>query len=147
MTSPPVAFPQFGYTLGLAERTLTATLRKHLAKRNVKPETWYALRLIAASSPGLTREALSRDLESSRTMNADSTRDLLARLQADGLIRGELEVDLTDEGAALYGSLRDYIAGPTAELLGQFDAEDVQTTVRTLQAIAERAAEELVVAS
>jgi DNA-binding MarR family transcriptional regulator len=147
MTTPPAAFAQFGYTLALAERTLTATLRQHLAARNVKPETWYALRLIAAGGPGLAREALSHDLERSRTMNADSTRELLARLEADGLIRGDREVDLTNEGATLYRSLRDYIAGPTAELLAQFDAEDVQTTIRTLQAIAERAAEELAVAN
>ena len=59
MTTPPAAFAQFGYTLALAERTLTAALRQHLAARNVKPETWYALRLIAAGSPGLAREALN----------------------------------------------------------------------------------------
>src|SRR5947209_12611098 len=137
MTTPPAAFPQFGYTLALAERTLTATLRQHLAARNIKPETWYALRVIAAGSPGLARQVLSRDLEGSRTMNAVSTRELLARLEADGLICGDRAVDLTNEGETLYRSLSEYVAGPTAELLGQFDAEDVQTTIRTLQAIAE----------
>ena len=147
MTTPPAAFPQFGYTLALAERTLTVTLRRHLAARNIEPETWYALRLIAGGSPGLAREALSHELEGSRTMNADSTRELLARLEAEGLIRGDREVDLTDEGETLYRSLRDYIAGPTAGLLGQFDVEDVQTTIRTLQAIADRAAEELAAAN
>jgi hypothetical protein len=147
MTTPPATLAQFGYTLAFAERTLTATLRRHLAARNVQPETWYALRLIAAGSPGLAREALNHDLEESRTMNADSTRELLAGLEAEGLIRGNREVDLTDKGATLYRSLRDYVASPTAELLGQFDADDVQTTIRTLDAIAERAAEELAVAN
>jgi hypothetical protein len=145
MTTSPATFTQFGYTLALAERTLTATLRRHLAKRNVEPETWYALRLIAAGGPGLARDALSHELEGSRTMTADSTRELLARLQAEGLISGDREVDLTDEGETLYRSLREDIAGPTAQLLGQFDADDVQTTIRTLQAIAERAADELAV--
>ena len=147
MTPPRVAFPQFGYILALAERTLAATLRQHLAARNVEPETWYALRLIAAGGPGLDREALSHELEGSPKMNADSMRELLARLEAAGLIRGDPEVDLTDEGETLYRSLRDYIAGPTAELISPFDAEDVQTTIRTLQAIADRAAEELAVAN
>jgi hypothetical protein len=119
IATPPAAFPRFGYTVALAERTLTVTLRRHLAERNVKPETWYALRLIAGGGPALAREALSRDLESSRTMNADSTHELLARLEAEGLIRGDREVDLTDEGETLYRSVRDYIAGPTAELLGR----------------------------
>jgi hypothetical protein len=147
MTTPPVLFGQFGQTLAFAERALTATLRQHLAERETKPETWYALQLIATRGPGLAREALSADLESSRTLNADSTRELLARLEAQGLIRGDAKLDLTAEGETLHRSLRDYIAGPTIRLLSQFDVDDVETTVRTLQAITARAEEELTVAS
>jgi DNA-binding MarR family transcriptional regulator len=142
MTTKPPA--PFGQTLAFAERTLTATLRQHLAERGTTPETWYALQLIATRGPGLAREELSEDLEGSRTMTADSTRELLARLEAEGLIRGDAEIDLTVEGEALHRSLREYIAGPTAQLLGQFDADDVATTIRTLQAITARAEEELV---
>ena len=46
----------------------------------------------------------------------------------------------------MHRSLRDYIAGPTAQLLSQFDVDDVETTIRTLQAITARAQEELTVA-
>ena len=42
----------FGQTLAFAERTLTAVLRRHLAERDVEPETWYALQLIAVNGPG-----------------------------------------------------------------------------------------------
>src|SRR5215216_2404588 len=146
MTTPPAAFGQFGQTLAFAERTLTATLRQHLAEREIKPETWYALQLIATGGPGLAREALSADLEGSRTLNADSTRELLARLEAEGLIRGDANLDLTAEGETLHRSLRDYIAGPTVRLLSQFDIDDIATTVRTLQAITARAEERLTVA-
>jgi DNA-binding MarR family transcriptional regulator len=137
----------FGQTLAFAERTLSAGLRQHLAERGTTPETWYALQLIATRGPGLSREALTSDLEGSRALNADSTRELLARLEAEGLIRGDAEVDLTAAGEALHRSLREYIAGPTAQLLGQFDRDDIETTMRTLQAITERAAEGLRVAS
>jgi DNA-binding MarR family transcriptional regulator len=137
----------FGQTLAFAERTLTAVLRQHLAERHTAPETWYALQLIAQRGPGLARTALSRDLEGSRTLDTDATRELLARLEAEGLIRGGEEVDLTAEGETLYRSLREYVARPTAELLSQFDPDDVNTTVRTLQAITERAAEGLAAAS
>ncbi len=147
MTTPPVVFGQFGRTLAFAERALTATLRQHLAERHTTPETWYALQLIATRGPGLAREALSADLEGSRTLNADSTRELLARLEAEGLIRGDANLDLTPEGETLHRSLRDYIAGPTVRLLSQFDIDDIETTVRTLQAITKRAEEELTVAS
>jgi DNA-binding MarR family transcriptional regulator len=141
MTTPP-AFGQFGQALAFAERTMTATLTEHLAQRDTKPETWYALQLIATRGPGLSRDALSRDLEGSPNLDAGSTRDLLARLEADGLIRGDARVDLTDEGIALHRGLREYIAAPTARLLGQFDIRDIETTVRTLQAITQRAAQE-----
>jgi hypothetical protein len=86
--------------LAFAERTLTATLRQHLAERQVMPETWYALQLIASRGPKLARQALSHDLEGSRNLNADTTRELLARLQHEGLIRGETQVDLTAEGGS-----------------------------------------------
>jgi DNA-binding MarR family transcriptional regulator len=147
MTTPPASFGQFGQTLAFAERTLTAVLRKHLAQRQTTPETWYALQLIATRGPGLAREALSRDLEGSPNLNPDTTRELLARLEAEGLIRGDAELDLTTDGEAVHRSLRESIAGPRDKLLSQFDVNDIETTVRTLQAITARAAEDLSVAS
>ena len=140
MTTAPTAYTQFGYTLALAERTLTAVLQDHLAERGVRPETWYALQLLTVRGPVLDREALAADLASSRALNPDSTRALLARLEAEGLIRGDREIELTDDGRALHRSLREYVAVPRDRLLSQFDDEDIQTTVRTLRAIAERAA-------
>jgi hypothetical protein len=142
MTPPPAVFGQFGQALAFAERTLSATLREHLAERDTQPETWYALQLIATRGPGVSRQALSEDLEGSPNLNADSTRELLARLEAQGLIHGNTHLDLTAEGQALHRSLREYIAGPTIRLLGQFDIQDIETTVRTLQAITERSIEE-----
>jgi hypothetical protein len=146
MTTPPDSFGQFGQTLAFAERTLTAVLRRHLAERGTTPETWYALQLIATRGPGLAREALSRDLEGSPALDADSTRELLARLASDGLIRGDAQLDLTTEGEALHRSLRDSIAGPRNQLLSQFEVEDVETTIRILQAITERAKAQLAAA-
>jgi DNA-binding MarR family transcriptional regulator len=142
MTTPPAVFGQFGQTLAFTEQTLTVALREHLAQRGTKPETWYALQLIATRGPGLSRQALSQQLERSRNLNADSTRELLARLEAEGLIRGGTNVDLTAQGEGLHRSLREYVAGPATRLLSQFDIHDIETTVRTLQAITERAAED-----
>ncbi len=119
-TTAPAVFGQFGQALAFAEQTLTATLRAHLAERDTKPETWYALQLLGARGPGLSREELSHGLERSRTLNADATRELLERLEAEGLICGDTHVDL----------------------LSQFDLHDIETTVRILQAITKRAAEE-----
>jgi DNA-binding MarR family transcriptional regulator len=142
MTTSPASFAQFGYTLALTERTLTAVLTKHLAERGVEPETWYALQLVATRGPRLSRVALSADLAASRTLDAESTRTLLARLEADGLLEGDAEVELTAAGTELHRSLRDYVAIPRNRLLSEFDADDVETTIRTLQRITERAAQE-----
>ena len=142
MTTPPPVYGQFGQALGLAERTLSANLRAHLTERNTEPETWYALQLIATRGPGLAREELKGILESPN-FDANSVHELLARLQTDGLIRGDAEIDLTDEGKALHRSLRESIAGPTVELLSQFDVNDIETTVHTLKAITKRAEERL----
>jgi DNA-binding MarR family transcriptional regulator len=144
MTTPTASF---GLTLARAERILSTTLRLHLAKRDVVPETWYVLNLIALRGPGLPRTTLAAELEAPpNPLRPDEVRELLARLEAEELIRGAAELDLTPEGESLHRSLREYIAGSTARLLGQFPTEDVETTVRTLRAITERAADELVAA-
>ena len=70
-----------------------------------------------------------------RGLDSDSIRVLLARLAFDGLITGDDAIDLTEEGTTLFESLRDYVLRATAELLGQFDLRDIETTVRTLKAI------------
>jgi DNA-binding MarR family transcriptional regulator len=142
MTTPPAVYGQFGQALAFAERTMTGILHEHLAQRGVKPETWYALHLIATRGPGVSRQALSRDLDRSRNVEAASAHELLARLEAEGLVTGDAYVDLTAEGDVLHRSLREYVGGPTARLLSQFDIADIETTVRTVQAITKRAADE-----
>jgi len=139
--TPIPIFGQFGQALAYAERTMTAVLREHLAKLDTVPETWYALRLIATHGPHYSRAELSHELEGSRSLDRVSTRALLARVASEGLIDGDEVVDLTPHGEAVYQNLREHISGPTARLLGQFDVHDIETTVRTLQAIAARATE------
>ena len=134
-TTSPTAFGQFGYTLAFAERALSASLQRQLAEIGTAPETWYALKLIATRGPAVARGSLTEALNGSRSMNPERTRELVTRLEADGLIRGEDVIDLTAAGEARYRLLAEHLAGPTAELLGQFDPDDVATTIRTLQAI------------
>jgi hypothetical protein len=138
MSDIPAVYGQFGQALGLAERTLSGILRDHLALRNTVPEAWYTLRLLATRGPAYPRAELTRMLEGPG-VDADATDALLARLEADGLIRGDAELDLTPAGEAQYQSLREYISGPSVQLLSQFEVHDIETTVRTLQAITAKA--------
>jgi DNA-binding PadR family transcriptional regulator len=142
MTTPPAVYGQFGQALAFSERTMSAVLHEHLAQRGVEPGTWYALKLIATRRPELSRQDLRRGLEESQNVATASVAGLLNRLEAEGLIRGDTSVDLTAQGEARYESLAEYVGGPTVRLLSQFDLGDIETTVRTLQAITRRAAEE-----
>jgi DNA-binding MarR family transcriptional regulator len=142
MTTPPAVYGQFGQALAFSERTMSAVLHDHLAQQGIEPGTWYALKLITTRGPGLSRQDLRRDLEESQNVATASVAGLLSRLEAEGLIHGDTSVDLTAQGEARYESLREYVGGPTVRLLSQFDLGDIETTVRTLQAITRRAADE-----
>ena len=142
MTNVPAAYAQFGYTLAFAERTLSAVLREHLAERGTEPETWYVFQLVSSRGPEFSRTALISDLAGSRNLDAASAPELLARLEAEGLIRGDAHVELTAKGEELFRGLREHVLAGTARLLGQFDIRDIETTVRTMRAIPQRAAEE-----
>jgi DNA-binding MarR family transcriptional regulator len=138
MPDTPAVYGQFGQALGLAERTLSAILRQQLAQRNTAPEAWYTLRLLATRGPAYPRADLTRLLEAPG-FDGDAAHALITRLETDGLIRGDAELSLTPAGEAQYESLREVISGPSTRLLSQFDVDDIETTVRTLQAITAKA--------
>jgi DNA-binding MarR family transcriptional regulator len=140
MTDAPAVYGEFGQTLTFAHRTLTAGLRAHLAQRGTEPETWYALKSIATHGPAAARDAVVDDLEGPRDLDAGSAGPLLARLASEDLIKGDQVLDLTEAGETEFRDLRDYVSGLTVKLLSQFDLRDVETTVRTLQAVTSRAA-------
>ncbi len=141
MDAVPAAYAEFGQTLAFTERTMTAVLRNHLAQRDVEPETWYALKLVALGGPHVARSSLIRDLEASRGLDTDSTHALLAQLAADGLIAGDDTVDLTEDGTVLFEGLQNHVLSATVDLLGQLELSDVVTTVRTLKDITRRSQE------
>jgi hypothetical protein len=140
MTAMPTVYTEFGQSLAFAERTMSATLHDHLAKRSVEPETWYALKLISLHEAGAERAVVLRNLEVGRGMEADAGSAVLARLDREGLIAGDMTIEFTRQGREFFFELRDYVVGATAELLSQFDLEDIETTVRTIQAVTRQAA-------
>jgi hypothetical protein len=142
-TATPQIYGEFGQSLAFAERTLSAVLREHLAARDTIPETWYSLKLLAgAGEAGSSRDELIQRLSSSPTFSVEQAEDLLRSLEADGLVVADAGgLRLSAAGEAAFADLRTYVAGPTVALLSQFDLDDIETTVRTIQAITERAAD------
>jgi hypothetical protein len=141
-TATPQIYGEFGQALGFAERTLSAILRAHLAQRETIPEKWYSLKLLAgAGGAGMAPDVLVRTLSTAPTFSVHAAEVLLGELEGDGLVTGdEAAIRLSEAGQAEFADLRAYVAGPTVALLSQFDVSDIETTVRTLQAITERAA-------
>lgn len=147
MATPPDVLAQFGYSLARAEQMLTRQLTQHLAQRGVEPATWYAMRLIGNAASGMPRDELIGRLEASRALDADSVRELLAKLEGDGLIGGGEQVELTAEGQEFFSGLREHVVGSTRVLLDRFDPSDLETTVRTVQAITAQVEQELAAGS
>jgi len=52
---------------------------------------------------------------------------------------GDARVALTTAGEDLQGRIRASLAAGTGELVAPFDPQDIQTTIRTLTALTERA--------
>ncbi|RMI31307.1 hypothetical protein EBN03_18260 [Nocardia stercoris] len=126
--------------LAFAERTMSEVLTAYLAERGVSPQLWYAVKLLGQRETATARTALTRDLEGSPGMDAESVRALLARLEREGIIDGDNEIELTETGRTLLLDLREYVAdSPTAQLLLGLDAEDLDTTVRTLRVVVDEA--------
>lgn len=139
MTITP-AVSELGYTLAMANDAATAVVRQQLAESSVDPAAWGALQLIARRGPKLARTTLSDQLARSRALSDDATRELLTRLETEHLIRGDTEIELTAEGQTLFHSLNERITAARDQLVDDVERSDIETTVRTLQAIIQRAA-------
>ena len=137
-----------GQAVGLAEAALTRQLAGVLAETGTSRETYLAFQRLSVLGAPATMDAYVRDLSDALAIDGSAAAALARSLQTAGLIH-EVDrdgqdgpaVELTAAGAALRDRLRQSVARATAELLAPFDAGDIETTIRTLQAITERAHE------
>ena len=143
-TPPPVTI---GQAVGIAETELTRLLAGVLAETGTPRETYLAMQRLSFLGGAPTTEAFVLDLSDALALEKHSAAALADSLRAAGLIH-DLErdatggvVELTAAGVALQDRLRRSVGRLAAELVAPFDASDVDTTIRTLQAVTERARE------
>jgi DNA-binding MarR family transcriptional regulator len=134
-------YGQFGQTLAFAEAALNEILERHLAARETSPDRWYALKLTAQAEP-IARSAVLDGLAAGGKVQPIDAEPLLRGLETDGLVKGGDVLSLTESGRSYFAELRQYVMAPTVRLLGQFDLDDVETTIRTLREITARAREQ-----
>jgi hypothetical protein len=131
----------FGMTLAFAERALTKRLHETLAAADTAPSTWYALQLTAPTRPAIEPDAMREDLAGAPGLDAGAARTAVDGLVADGLIRVDEggKVVQTADGEALHRQLRATVLGRTDDLLGPVPPDDLETTVRVLREVTDRA--------
>lgn len=146
MTAAQTISVPFGQRLGEAARGARTLLLHTLANASATFETWVVLNMLAQRGVLIRRDAIERELAVGLPAEVMVVARAIDELAAAGLVRlsnagegGVVEVALTPAGEAEYGRLRDAVIETTARLLGSIDADDVQTTVRVLTQVKERA--------
>jgi len=142
-TRPPATI---GQAVGIAETELTKLLAGVLAQTGTPRETYLAMQRLSFLGGSPTAQDFVLDLSDALALGEPSAAALADSLRAAGLIH-DLErdasgggvVELTAAGAALQDRLRGSVGRLSAELVAPFDASDIETTIRTLQAVTERA--------
>jgi DNA-binding MarR family transcriptional regulator len=135
-----------GQAVGLAEAALTRLLTGVLAETGTSREAYLAFQRLSFLGGTAAMDGYVRDLSDALALDAPAATALATSLQTAGLIHdierdatGGRVVGLTAAGAELQDRLRRSVGRVSAELTAPFDAADIETTIRTLQAITERA--------
>jgi DNA-binding MarR family transcriptional regulator len=144
-TAPPSPAP-LGQAVGMAEAALTRLLAGVLAETGTSRLTYLAFQRLSLAGGAAPADAFVRDLRDALALDEEAATALAASLQTAGFTR-ELERDatagpmvgLTDAGTALAGQIRRSVGRVTAELVAPLDPGDLETTIRTLQAVTQRA--------
>jgi MarR family transcriptional regulator, transcriptional regulator for hemolysin len=138
--------PLFGQTVGEAQTALKALIDSVLGEAGTDFDSWLALNLLATSGPAIPSDAFHRDLAEALHTDQAAISDLVARLRSAGLVAitsgmgadGAL-IELTPEGQAFHGRLREAVGSASARLLSSLDPDDVQTTIKVLREVTSRA--------
>ena len=131
-----------GQAVGQAQAVLSKLLSGALAGTGtgVTRETYLALLRLSAHGDSVARDVYVRDLGDSLGLDLWAAGELAGHMAAAGLVTvTEAMVWLTDAGADLRIRLRHAVGDVTAPLYAPLDPADVETTVRTLRGITERA--------
>ena len=141
------AVPTFGQAVGEAQTALRAVIVDVLQEAGTTFERWVALNTLATRGVAVARDELLRELAHGVQTDTMTISDLLDRLTSEGLVGqadgagpdGSSLVELTDQGRALHGALRETVRRTSEALLDGLDPSDLEITIAVLRAVTERA--------
>jgi DNA-binding MarR family transcriptional regulator len=135
-----------GQDIGEAEGAVRALLEGAITGAGITANDYIVLRVLAARGPFARPAALHEFLAGQRQLGLDrpAVADLLARLEAQGLVAGTAPdvpgpARLTAEGTARHTRLAEAVAPRTRQLFAGFDPDDLATAHRVLAQVVERA--------
>ena len=139
------AVPTFGQAVGEAQTALRAVIVDVLQEAGTTFERWVALNTLATRGVAVARDELlelahgvQTDTMTISTSSTGSPEGLVG--QADGAgPDGSSLVELTDQGRALHGALRETVRRTSEALLDGLDPSDLEITIAVLRAVTERA--------
>jgi DNA-binding MarR family transcriptional regulator len=133
-----------GQAVGQAEAALSRLLSGVVAETGTSREAYLALQRMAALGDRAARGDYARDLSESLGLDPWAAGQLADSLVSDGLLASgegseEKTILLTAAGEDLRGRIADSARAVSAPLLAPLDVVAVDTTIRTLQEITDRA--------
>lgn len=132
-----------GQDIGMAARATRALLDMVLDEAGTTFEIWVTLNTLAQTGSPVRRDALRWDLAGRLGVDESSITPLLDQLASAGLVEASRvpggTVDITPDGEAMYGRLRDAIARTSADLYAGLDPDDLAVTRRVLLEVTDRA--------
>jgi DNA-binding MarR family transcriptional regulator len=132
--------PPIGQAVGQAEASLTRLLSWILAESGTSHETYLGLQRLTALGGRAARDAYERDLSDWLQLDRAAAGRLAGDLLTAGLVATEGgTIRLTPQGQALREGILAASAEITGPMLASLDRVDLETTIRTLQEITNRA--------
>jgi len=137
--------PPLTRTIGQTERALQALLARQLAATGTSFAEWAAMTLLYGGR--MSEEQLGSALAKGNIAGRDEAAALIAALVERGTIATEAgTLGLTQQGATFYEPLRAAVGRATDTLFADIAPGDLDATRRTLDLVAQRAAEMTAVA-
>jgi hypothetical protein len=134
-SSPP---PPFGQAVGDAERALTGLLRQILDDDGgAGRDNWIAMQVLVSHGGAMGQDQFAGEIARA-VETAPST--LLEELRSSGVVAVvPRRVELTPDGEALHGRLRESVQHATREVLRDFNPDEIETAIRVLRGATARA--------
>ena len=128
-----------GQDIGAAAAATRPLLDRIIDPVGLSFSDWVVLRLLALHGGPVARDTFQAKLASTLRVEPIEAARLIDRASARGHVAATNEVQLSDSGATLYGSLWTQMSALQTQLYGSMDPHDLEVAKRVLVEVTRRA--------